>query len=177
MNFWLIQLIGLMGNLVLIVALQFNNRKLVVAAQGAACILWSIHFTLLDAPTAALINLVSFGRSVVFYFNDRKWAQSQWIFWGFIALFAANCILTWEGWQSILPGIGMCATTLALWTKNTRRMRYAYLCSSPPWLTYDLLSGSYSCALMETIGLISYIVAVVRFDRKNKQYLEPETKN
>jgi len=175
MNFWLIQLIGLMGNLTIMLALQINNRKLILCAQGLACLFWSIHFFLLGAPTAAWINFISLGRSIVFYFNDRKWARSMWVFWGFIAVFVLNSVLTWEGWQSILPCIGMCATTLALWTKHMKRTRMCYLCSSPPWLTYDLISGSYSCALMEFISLISYIVAVIRFDRKISAHGKSET--
>ena len=166
MRFLLIQLIGLLGNLLIMAVMQTNNRRLTLIAQGVACILWTVHFWLLGAMTASLINLISFGRSVLFFFNDRKWAKSKFFLWLFIVLFIADSLLTWEGPRSLLPCIGMCSTTLALWTTSTKKMRLCYLCSSPPWLVYDLISGSYSCALMETIALISYIVAIFRFDRK-----------
>ncbi|MBR2880105.1 MAG: YgjV family protein, partial [Oscillospiraceae bacterium] len=38
-----------------------------------------------------------------------------------------------------------------------------------PWLIYNILCGSYSCTIVETIALISYISAIYRFDiRKTK---------
>lgn len=166
MNFWLIQAIGLAGSLIVILAVQFNNRKLILLAQAAACVLWIIHYSLLDAPTAVCTNFISFARSVVFYNNDKKWARSPVWLWLFIALFAANSLLTWEGWRSILPGVAMSLTTAALWTRKAPRMRLFYLINSPFWLGYDLLSGSYSCAAVEVCALVSYIVAICRFDRR-----------
>ena len=166
MRFIVIQAIGLLGSLIVILAVQFNNRKLILLAQAAACVLWIIHYGLLGAMTAVFTNFVSFGRSVVFYNNDKRWAKSDLWLWLFIVLFAANSLLTWEGWRSILPGVAMSLTTGALWTKKPSRMRLLYLINSPFWLTYDLLTGSYSCAVVEVCALVSYVVAVVRFDRK-----------
>ena len=166
MNFYLIQAIGLLGSLIVILAVQFNNRKLILVAQAVACVLWIIHYGLLGAMTAVFTNFVSFGRSFVFYHNDKRWAKNSAWLWLFIALFAANSLLTWEGWRSILPGVAMSLTTGALWTKKPSRMRLLYLINSPFWLTYDLLTGSYSCAIVEACAFVSYIIAVVRFDRK-----------
>lgn len=163
-EFILIQAIGLMGNIAVISAVQFNNRKIVLGAQALACVLWTVHYGFLGAMTAVCTNFISFARSVVFYNNAKPWAKSRAWLWLFLALFAANSVLTWEGLRSILPGIGMCATTLALWTNDHRRMRFFYLCSSPPWLVYNILCGSYSCTIVECVALVSYILAIYRFD-------------
>lgn len=165
-EFWLIQAIGLMGNIAVISAVQFNNRKVVLGAQALACVLWSVHYGALGAVTALCTNFISFGRSAVFYFNDRRWAKSRLWLWLFLGLFITNSLLTWEGWRSILPAVGMCATTLALWTRNETKLRLLYLCSSPPWLIYNILCGSYSCTIVEIVALISYISAIYRFDIK-----------
>lgn len=166
MIFLLIQAIGLAGNLIVMLAVQFNNRKLILAAQAVACMLWIIHYGLLGAITAVCLNFISFARSVIFFHNDKRWAKSTVWLWLFIALFAINSILTWEGWRSILPGVAMSLTTGALWTKRPPRMRLLYMLNSPFWLVYNLLCGSYSCALLELFALISYIVAIIRFDLK-----------
>ncbi|MBQ8263839.1 MAG: YgjV family protein [Oscillospiraceae bacterium] len=165
-EFIIIQAIGLMGNIAVIGAVQFNNRKVVLGAQALACVLWSIHYGALGAMTALFTNFISFGRSAVFYFNDRKWAKSRFWLALFLGLFILNSFLTWEGWRSILPAIGMCATTLALWTRDETRLRLLYLCSSPPWLIYNILCGSYSCTVIECFALVSYISAIWRFDIK-----------
>lgn len=169
MNFWIVQAIGLLGNLIVISAVQFNHRKLILWAQAIACCLWIIHYGILGATTAVFTNFISFARSVVFYHNDKKWAKSPAWLWLFIALFVLNSLFTWEGWRSILPGVAMSLTTAALWTRNAGRMRLLYFLNSPFWLSYDLLSHSYSTALMETIALASYIIAIVRFDLGKKE--------
>lgn len=163
-NFIIVQALGFLGSGVVILSVQFNNRRAVLVAQALACILWSVHYGALGATTALATNFISFARSAVFFFNDRRWAKSRVWLWLFIALFIANSLITWEGPRSILPAIGMCATTLALWTRDERRLRFLYFCSSPPWLAYNILSGSYSCAVVEVVALISYISAIWRFD-------------
>ena len=166
MKFILIQMIGLIGNLLVMSVIQFNNRKLILTAQAVACVLWIIHYGLLGAMTAVCLNFISFARSLVFFYNDRRWAKSRAWLWLFMFLFAANSILTWEGWRSILPGIAMCLTSGALWTKKASRMRLLCTLNSPFWLVYNLLAGSYSCAILELFALVSYIVSIIRFDLK-----------
>ena len=153
MGFWLNQALGLLGSLIVFASVQFNNRRVILAAQAAACLMWIVHYGLLGATTAATINILSFARSVVFYFNDRKWV---------------NTVLTWAGPMSLLPGIAMSMTTVALWTRDMRRTRLLYLTNSPFWFTYDILARSYSCMVIEAIAFVSYAVAVWRFDIKKQ---------
>ena len=168
-KFIFIQAIGLLGSLVVMLSVQFNNRKVALAAQAVACVLWITHYSALGATTAIFINVISIARSVVFYFNDRRWAKSKLWLWLFIVLFLGNSFLAWEGWWSILPSIGMCATTIALWVRDERKLRLLYFCSSPPWLVYNILCGSYSCAIVEAVALASYISAIYRFDIRKKE--------
>lgn len=72
MDFWLNQALGLLGSLIVFISVQFNNRRVILAAQAIACLMWIVHYGLLGAMTAATINILSFARSVVFYFNDRS---------------------------------------------------------------------------------------------------------
>lgn len=169
MGFWLNQALGLLGSLIVFASVQFNNRRVILAAQAAACLMWIVHYGLLGATTAATINILSFARSVVFYFNDRKWAQSRAWLWAFLALYVVNTVLTWAGPMSLLPGIAMSMTTVALWTRDMRRTRLLYLTNSPFWFTYDILARSYSCMVIEAIAFVSYAVAVWRFDIKNSR--------
>ena len=168
MDFWLNQALGLLGSLIVFISVQFNNRRVILAAQAIACLMWIVHYGLLGAMTAATINILSFARSVVFYFNDRKWAKSRAWLWAFLALYVVNTVLTWDGPRSLLPGIAMSMTTIALWTRDMRRTRLLYLTNSPFWFTYDILARSYSCMVIEAIAFVSYVVAVWRFDIKKQ---------
>ena len=117
--------------------------------------MWIVHYGLLGAMTAATINILSFARSVVFLLHDRKWAKSRAWLWAFLVLYVVNTILTWDGPRSLLPGIAMSMTTIALWTRDMRRTRLLYLTNSPFWFTYDILARSYSCMVIEAIAFVS----------------------
>ena len=53
MGFWLNQALGLLGSLIVFASVQFNNRRVILAAQAAACLMWIVHYGLLGATTAA----------------------------------------------------------------------------------------------------------------------------
>lgn len=165
-GFWLNQALGLLGSLIVLSSVQFNNRKIILAAQAVACTMWMVHYGILGAATAAATNIISFARSIVFSYNDRPWAKKKFWLWLFLVLFVLNSFVTWEGTRSILPAVAMCLTTLALWTHDMKKTRFLYLANSPCWLSYDLICGSYSTALVEAVALISYILAVWRYDLK-----------
>ena len=165
-GFWLNQALGLFASLIVLSSVQFNNRKIILAAQAIACIMWMVHYGILGAVTAAATNIISFARSIVFAYNDRPWAKKKFWLCLFLGLFIANSAVTWEGARSILPAVAMCLTTVALWTHDLKRTRFLYLANSPFWLSYDLLCSSYSTALVECFAFVSYILAVWRYDFK-----------
>lgn len=68
----------------------------------------------------------------------------------------------------------MACTTLALWTHNMPRTRLLFLLNSPPLLAYNLITGAYSCALVEVCALISFAVAIYRFDLRGKKARLPQ---
>lgn len=175
MNFWLVQAIGLLGSLLVIGSVQFNSRKVILAAQAVASVLWLVHYGCLGATTAVFTNFISLARSVVFYNNSKPWAKSRAWPWLFVVLLSLNSVFTWEGLRSLLPACAMICTTFALWSDNTRRMRALYLLNSPFWLSYNIISRSYSCAITEMTALVSYAIAVWRYDiRKQPEGSESE---
>ena len=103
MDFWLNQALGLLGSLIVFISVQFNNRRVILAAQAIACLMWIVHYGLLGAMTAATINILSFARSVVFYFNDRKWAKSRAWLWAFLALYVVKPSLRGTGREACCP--------------------------------------------------------------------------
>ena len=84
-----------------------------------------------------------------------------------------HCI-TWDGLYCLLPCLSMACTTLALWTHNMPRTRLLFLLNSPPLLAYNLITGAYSCALVEVCALISFAVAIYRFDLRGKKARLPQ---
>lgn len=164
MSFWLIQGLGLAGSLIAITSLQSGSRRKILLLQLVCCLLWIAHYALLGAFTGVVINLLGLGRGLVCSFNHRGVLSSRWVLAAFLACYGLSPLLTWDGPHCLLLGAAMMLTTVALWVRNMRLTRLLFLLNSPLVFAYNLLAGSYSCALIEVVAFCSFLVAVWRFD-------------
>ena len=146
----------------------------VFAPPQGCSVRWACHYGLLGAYTAVLTNGVGLFRAVLCYHNDKPWAKSRGWVALLLGLYAGCALLTWDGLYCLLPCLSMACTTLALWTHNMPRTRLLFLLNSPPLLAYNLITGAYSCALVEVCALISFAVAIYRFDLRGKKARLPQ---
>ena len=114
--------------------LQFNN---------------CLHFALLNAPTAVLSSLLSVVRTGL----SLK-TSSKIVAWLFIALSAALGLWLAERWLDLLPIVGSCIGTYALFCLTGIRMRLAFLVGACFWLANNIVVGSIGGTLLE-LTLIS----------------------
>ncbi|MFA6948991.1 MAG: YgjV family protein, partial [Eubacteriales bacterium] len=161
-TFVIIQLVGLCGAVCSVSSFQSNRRRLILVMQIISCLIWGFHYSLLTLVlgqatgwTGIILNIVCAARSVVFYFNDRRWAKSAAWLYGFIAatvlltVFTSPPImsvvrggaLTYDAAVSVLPAVGMVLTSIAFWSKDTRITRAFTLANSPCWMVYNFYSG------------------------------------
>jgi len=173
MEFVLIQLLGFIPSIIAFTALQSGSRKRILSLQVLCCILWIVHYALLGATSAVVTNVVGLGRAVICAFNDRKWASHKvWLVFFLLCYALITPLLGWDGPHCLLLSAAMILVTIALWNHNMKLTRLLYLINSPLILVYNLIARSYSSAIIEVFALISFIIAVWRFDirpaRQNK---------
>lgn len=159
-----VQALGFIPSFISIYSLQFNDRKKIVLLQIGCGLMWAAHYYFLGAYTGVLINMVGMVRAILSYFNDRPWAKEKGVYSLILGLVALSVALSWDGFVSILPAASMVCTTTALWIHNMKRTRLLFLVSSPCLLAYDILTGSWGCAIIETVAFFSFIVSILRFD-------------
>lgn len=159
-----VQVLGLVPSVICFTSLQSGSRKRILMLQVVCALMWLTHYGLLGAYTGMVVNGVNIARAGLCYYNDRAWARSKaWLF-GLIACYIASSALTWAGWVSVLPCVSMTLTTVALWTHDMRKTRALFLFNSPPLAVYNFLIGSWTCFAVELCALVSFIIAVWRFD-------------
>ncbi len=166
LSFIVIQAIGFIPSVIAFTSLQSPNRKKILVLQFICCFMWLAHYSLLGAYTVAMTNIVGILRAILCYYNDRPWAKSNWIPVGLIALYIIGTVATWQGMVSLLPSIAMILTTIALWSHNMKLTRLLFFLNSPFMLASNILTGSYSTAVIECAALISFAIAIYRFDIK-----------
>lgn len=163
--FIIAQLVGFVAMAGTITAFQINNRKKMLIILFGTSLLYTAHFLLLGAFTGAAMNGVNAVRNVVFYNKyEHSWARSNWWLALFIMLFVAFGVLTWQGWYSALPIIGMVVGAVAFWLKKPRYIRLVAITVPPFWFTYNYIVGSYPGMAVEIFTFTSIAVAMVRYD-------------
>ncbi len=137
-----------------------------IALGVAVSLLWSTHFLLLGATTGAAMNLLSAGRGYVYYrVHPNK--RNTWVLWLFVGLTAIATALTWQGMISLLPFAGSLSSVVAFWHRKPKMIRRLAFLSSPPWLTYNIIVGSYPGIVVEILLMASNLIGQYRFDLKH----------
>lgn len=122
---------------------QRDDRRLKIimfAMQLNNC----IHFALLAAPTAVMSSLFSMVRTGL-----SLYTRSALVAWLFIAASVALGIWLSDQWQDMLPVMGSCIGTYALFCLQGIRMRLAFLVGAGFWLSNNLWVGSIGGSLLE----------------------------
>ena len=164
------QAIGFCGAGMNFLSFQQNKRSKIIGFQIGAALLFIIHYILLgftngaDAFTGAALNFIGLTRSIVFINNDKKWAKSPVWLGVFIVVSAVAGILTWEAWYSFLPPMALILTTISYWMKNETKIRLITFPSSPCWLVFNIITGSFAGVVTECIVMSSIIIAIIRYD-------------
>ncbi len=170
MEFLLVQLLGLIPSVIAFTALQSGSRKRILSLQILCCVLWTVHYALLGAPSGVVTNIIGLGRAVICACNHKKWASHKaWLACFLLAYALVVPLLGWDGPHCLLLAAAMMLTTVALWSRNMRLTRLLYLCNSPLILVYNLIARSYSSVIIEIFALISFLIAVWRFDIRPKR--------
>lgn len=169
MIYYIAQGVGFCGMLLAFWSFQQNKREKITFLQMIASCVWTLHFGLLGAFSGMAMNAIGIARGYVFSKKGTPWASHA--FWPYLfsALSVACCLATWESWFSLLPTVAMVVSSFGLWADNPRTVRLLNLPGSWMWLAYNLLSVSWAGIITECFNTASIVIAMLRFDRKNKK--------
>ena len=73
--------------------------------------------------------------------------------------------------------IAMLLTTVSNWFQSEKKIRFLTFPSSPCWLVYNVLNGSFAGVITEIFVMSSLIIAIIRFDIKKSKKNEEEVTN
>lgn len=162
------QIIGFASTALFILSFQIKENKKLFFVQLLSFAISTVHYFMIGAITGSGIMVGNVLRCVVMYFyNDKAWAR--WKVWPVLLVigYVTNTVLTWNTWLSILPLIGTLACTYGCWSRNPRTIRLANLIlGSPTWLIYDIVLGSISASIMESLTILSILISIIRFGWK-----------
>jgi hypothetical protein len=171
-----IQLIGIIGLLIALLSFQKEKRGSILAYLIVAQVIFVLHFALLGAWIGAVMNAISALRSYISSQRmTKKWCSSNLWLYFFIIISWISGLFIWKSILSILPIIAMTIDSYATWNKNPKFIRLLTAIPRPLWFIYNYSVLSYAGMLSETMGFISIIAGIIRFDickgRQHKNFL------
>ncbi len=173
------QIIGIFGMIANFLSFQQKKQKGAIAFQFFAALLFAINFFMLKAYIGAILNVIGVLRAIVFVNREKlKATHPVWLI-VFVLAFASCYPLTFLAFGTkptlqnliieILPVIAMILSTISFRLTRARDIRRFGLFSSPMWLIYNIFCFSIGAIISEILNLISIIIGIIRFDRKNSK--------
>lgn len=160
------QVVGYLGLIFGILAYQSNTHKKILLTKAASELFFGVQYVMLGAYAGMLMNLIGVIRNCTLSGSKIKGKRQLAVTGFFLFLLVGACMLSWTGPVCLLAMLGKAFTTVSYSIKNTRYLRYLTIPSCIVWLIYDFLMQSRAGVIYEIFGMLSIVVACIRFDRK-----------
>lgn len=152
------QLLGWLSFLIGISALQFKERKTILAVSIVSLIPAILHLGLLGQVSGAALTVITFVRYLVaFYSNSRMYA------FAFFLVYVLVTYITYTAPETILLFLGTCCGLFACFSASNLTMRKFFLAASVLNTGYFLLIGSAPLLSAEILALASNGIGLYRF--------------
>ena len=170
--------VGIIAMLFNILSYQSKHQKWVIALQLCGGALFSVNYLLLGAMVGGLLNILATIRAVVFLFKEKlKADRLPWLIF-FFSLYIGVYVLNFTLFGKeptfknliieLLPVVGMTALNIGFRLKEAADIRKCGLVSSPAWLIYNVVAGSWGAIACEVLTLCSIFIGMFRHDNKKE---------
>jgi len=161
------QIIGLFAVVLTFISYQIKEPKKLILVLAGSALAIMINYLLIGALPGAVLNAVCIIRNVVYAFDDKKIFSYKWWPYVFMAAMAALGALSWQGPVSLLIIIPLMINTLFLSFKDNQKLRKSILFTSTLVLIYNLIVFSLGGIINESLAIISSVIGLIRFSKKN----------
>lgn len=155
--------------LFLILSICIKNREKSLKLQTINCFFELLYNYTLESYTMVILSFFNVIRSSIFI---RKKHIKKFMYIIVLIIFETiiifNCILTWSGVITLVPSIASFFRTYSLWQSKMSLVRISGIISGIFYAFYYLCQNSYILVLGYLILAVVSIVAVYKYDIKNK---------
>jgi hypothetical protein len=157
------QLFGGIAVLLGFLSFQVSSSKKLLLVQIATAAVFCIHYLLIGATSACILNIVGIIRNIIYYHRDKKFFSGNYIPYLFGLIMLISGIFSWQGIFSLFLVSGQVINTVCLSLKNPQNIRKSILVSSPLVLIYDVYALSIGGIIYESVVIISSIIGLRRY--------------
>lgn len=172
----LAQSLGILAMMFNIASYQCKKQKWIIAIQFFGGALFAANYFMLGAMVGGMLNVIGTIRAIVYLFKEKIKNHRIGFLIGFIVSYIIIYVLSFVAFGKeatafnliveILPVIGMTALNIGFSLKNASDVRRYALISSPCWLIYNIVTGSWGAIACEILTLSSIVIGIFRHDKQ-----------
>ncbi len=158
---------SILAFIALVISICIKERKKSLIIQSINCLFESIYDFIIYAYTGAILSIINFIRTFLFI-NKEKFSKKLYllILFLFESIIIINCMLTWNGYISLLPTIGSIIRTYCLWQSDMKLVRISGITTGVFYGSYYIYYNSWYMVLGDFILLITGIYTLWNNDIK-----------
>ena len=167
MEFILAQVLGAIALALVCIGYFLKNKSHFIIFQIISNFFYAAAFFVVEAYVGAILVLVSLFRCIYLYFAEKKEFKYTLHFLPiFIVLYITFTIIFWNNTFDLMPLAASILFTIGLAVKNTQTMRLILIVPNSLLVAYNILSTTYTSALLDFIEVLVIIAAIIRFHKK-----------
>lgn len=170
MEFILAQIFGGVALILVCISYFFKRKTKFLVFQIFADAFYAAAFFVVGANVAACVTTLSIIRNIVLYFQEKSsYKHVYFILSIFIALYITIAVIFWKSPLDIMPLTTSILFATCYTIKDLQKMRYFLLIPNTIVLIYNILSTTYTSAILDFIEVIVIIIAIVNYNKKIKK--------
>ena len=168
-TFVLVQIIGIITLIISVILLQQQKKENLLILQAISFFTLAIQYFLTNKITGVAISIIIIIRNVVFLYHEKKNLKPSATVLGIFQVITLSSIyFTWQNVFSILSPVATMVISWGVWQNNMTYARRSLLLGKIGMFIYNLTAGMYTATLTNGMEITSVIIAMWRYDRKNK---------
>ena len=165
------QTLGIVAVVLGFISYQVKTDKKLLFVNALTCAVFSVHYYLLGAIPAAVLNGVGVVRNIVYYYKDKSFYKPKLFPVLFAVIMLALGIYSANGVHSVLVVAGLVINTVCLSFKSAQNVRKSVLITCPMVLIYDTIEHSFGGVVYESVAIVSAVIGIVRYRKTQGEYI------
>lgn len=178
MNFIFAQIFGIIALIFISISYFQKSKGKILLLNVIANAFYAIAFLFTNTLVAMCITFISISRCVFIYYAEKySFKYKYHCIPLFICAYATVCIFLWTSALDLLPLLTSTIYTIGFSIQNIQTMRCVFVIPNAILIFYNIIVGTYTNALLDTMEIIILICSIIKFRKINNQNTEKITKN
>lgn len=160
------QAFGILAMIFGFISFQRKTQLGIIVFQCATGFAFAVHYLLLGATTAVVLNLLSAFICICLGIRNKMNSTSNIATIICISIIVIAGILSWDNIFSLFLILGLVVVNFSLSLTNPQHTRFLVFIKCPLCLTYNIAVGSIGGVIFECASLISAIIGIIKNKKK-----------